>query len=395
MKKKLIFIATNALGTRSAEATHNVEMAMHLNQEVPVTFIGGIKDGQSVPDQLSQINDLQMIICNSKQSKMAHIEYEFMVIKKLKEIMKNHPQCLVYVRYRITGVFLFRYLIKNKIPYIVEYNDKTTTQLKYFAKVAHSWSYMGKLFRTNLCTLWLLERYEAWVFRNAVVARAVTQQLGDYIKSITNNKAKTTVIPNATNTERFKPMDKAIARTQLKLPHDTLICTHIGSLTPWDGIQDMIQALAELENILFVVVGNKNQFYTTLHELAQQHNVQDKVLFTGGKDQHIVQQYIAASDICLLLKAAMDYGLSPIKYYEYMACGRPILTINDSLVNNVVQDQCGAVLDTPIESDAIVKKINDMKAMDLDTLGSNARKAAEKKYTWQHRADQLLPFILS
>lgn len=391
--KNIIFIATNTLGNRSAEATHNVEMAVQLNKINPVWFIGGIRHGQSIPDQLRLISNLTIIKCKRKSNKVAHFEYEFKVISTILKALKTHEHPIVYVRYRITGLFLFYFLIKQNIPFIVEYNDKTSTQLKYFAKMAKTWSRWGSFIRSNSLTLWFIETYESWVCKHAFLVRVVTPQLGDYIKMLTNNNSNVCVIPNATNIQRFYPQNKHAARIKLGLPLDKTICIHIGSLTPWDGIQDMIHALPYLQNVLFIVVGNKNQFYEVLNTLIKEKKVQDQVIFTGGKPQEIVQEYVAAADICLLLKAAMDYGLSPIKYYEYMACGRPILTINDSLINNVINDKCGDVINTPIKINEIVKKIRNMENMDLDILGKNARIAAEKKYTWEHRSNQLISCI--
>ena len=51
--KNIIFIATNALGNRYAEATYNIEITIHLNKQLPVTFIDGIKDGENIPEQLN------------------------------------------------------------------------------------------------------------------------------------------------------------------------------------------------------------------------------------------------------------------------------------------------------------------------------------------------------
>jgi hypothetical protein len=105
--KNIIFIATNALGNRSAEATHNVEMAVQLNKTNPVCFIGGIRDGQSIPDQLSLISNLNIIKCKRKSNKVAHFEYEFKVISKILTALRTIENPIVYVRYRITGLFLF------------------------------------------------------------------------------------------------------------------------------------------------------------------------------------------------------------------------------------------------------------------------------------------------
>ena len=393
-KKKLIFIATNALGIQSAEATHNVEMGIELNKKYDLTFIGGHYNDEKTPVGLDVIEKKHIIQCDRKLGKKAYFYYE----NKVKEVLKKtvgtkSGGIFVYIRYRLTGFFLFKYLIKNKIRYITEYNDKTVTQLKFYGERAKTWSGIGTFIRTNFITLKLIESYEAWVFNNSTIIRTVTPELNDYVRKIAKKAKNVKTIPNGTNTDKFYPLNKTVMKDKFGLPTDKLILLHVGSLTPWDGIEDILRGLPELENCLLVIVGRKNKYYEHLKEMVKNLKIESKVVFTGVQNQESVKNYIAAADLCLLLKSPMDYGLSPIKYYEYLACGRPVLTVDVPLINNVIKDKCGIALKIPLKTNLMIKKLKELSSEELEEMGENARAVAEKKYTWKQRAQELINAI--
>jgi glycosyltransferase involved in cell wall biosynthesis len=393
--KKIIYIADSALGKKSAQATHNVEIAFELNKLMDITFLGGFYDGETLPEQLNHINNRFILKISSRiPVKITHFYYDFWIgLKFLQTILKNRNQ-IIYIRYRLTGSFLFLLFRIFRIKYIVEYNDHTIEQFRFMAKYGKAWSELGKKIRTNRFTLKLIELREKNIFNNAYYIRAITAELKKYIETLIDNKDKIKVIPNGTNPKRFYPLDRNQCRKDLDLDLNKNYGIHVGSLTPWDGVDYVINAIKNIDNFVFLIIGGGSDYKKHLQNLVRKIGVEHKVKFVGAVSQEMVRKYIGAADICFLLKTIISYGLSPIKYYEYMACGRPIVATNVAYINNVIKDKCGLVVNIPIKSNEITKVINKMLTENkLDEMGNNARKAAVEKYTWEKRAKEIYTLI--
>jgi glycosyltransferase involved in cell wall biosynthesis len=102
----------------------------------------------------------------------------------------------------------------------------------------------------------------------------------------------------------------------------------VGNLAPWQGMEYLIQVAPSLTkrlpSIRFLIIGSgvlKEKFQAQV----QSSGMSDRFIFTGMVDYEKIPLYINISDICLVLKRRLASGYSPIKLFEYMACGKPVL----------------------------------------------------------------------
>ena len=97
-----------------------------------------------------------------------------------------------------------------------------------------------------------------------------------------------------------------------------------------------------------------------------------------------------------LLKTIDEYGLSPIKLYEYMAAGRPIIASDIDDINIVDGLGIGAIVPMPLEREALKETISrflSMPADQLDAMGQRARDILCERFTWDKRGDQILGWV--
>ena len=82
--------------------------------------------------------------------------------------------------------------------------------------------------------------------------------------------------------------------------------------------------------------------------------------------------------------------LSPMKLFEYMACGRAILSSNLQVLKEVLNPQ-NAVLLPPDDVDAWTGEIQNLRSNHdrLEQLAIQAKKDAAQ-YTWKARAERIL-----
>lgn len=204
---------------------------------------------------------------------------------------------------------------------------------------------------------------------------------------------KITVIPNGANVKLFHPSEKKLSWDILKLSEKFKYICFIGNLAPYQGIETLIQAapliLKKYPDIRFLIVGDgimKNEWVQISHNVG----VYDKFIFTGKVPIVMVSHYINASDVCVspFRKARnAKIGLSPLKIYEYMACGKPVVCSRIPNLEFIEQQKTGILVE-PQNPEELAKAIIDL--MDDENLreemGINARDLAVKNYSWEANA---------
>jgi len=199
------------------------------------------------------------------------------------------------------------------------------------------------------------------------------------------------VIGNGVNTKKFFPItDKHLLKQfkdRLNIGEGEILIVFIGNLASWQGIEYLIRVapllLKEKKNIRFLIVGEgicKDKFQMSVSELG----LSDHFIFTGMVDHDQIPLYINIADICVLPKRKLKSGYSPIKLYEYMACGKPIISSQAEGLEFIEEEGIGRVIDpenTVSFKEALKDLIQDQKK--IETMGERALLIARKRFDWE------------
>jgi glycosyltransferase involved in cell wall biosynthesis len=148
------------------------------------------------------------------------------------------------------------------------------------------------------------------------------------------NPNKIYIIPNAVNIKRFYPRDKTECRQKLKLSEDYFYFCFVGNLAKWQGLDYAITALAQLlkedrnQRIKLIIVGDGPE-KEKLIKLANKLQVNYNIIFLGSVNYKEIPYIINACDVCIAPFTSWrnkELGISPLKLYEYLACGKPVIT---------------------------------------------------------------------
>jgi glycosyltransferase involved in cell wall biosynthesis len=102
------------------------------------------------------------------------------------------------------------------------------------------------------------------------------------------------------------------------------IVGYAGKMQEMFDVEMMVHAVSELPNVNFVFIGQELNL-DWMKPLWQHSNT----YYLGDKPYSQLPQYLAAFDICTIPYATeRQHGGDPIKFYEYMAMGKPIVTTN-------------------------------------------------------------------
>jgi glycosyltransferase involved in cell wall biosynthesis len=210
---------------------------------------------------------------------------------------------------------------------------------------------------------------------------------------------KITVIYNGANIDMFKPMDREKCLRELGLDENFRYIGFIGNFAPWQGVDQLISAAPRIlkaqPNVKFVIVGD-GLLGKELRSSAADLGISDKVLFPGFVPYKMVPTYINAFDICAApfggIERNVKYSFSAIKLYEYMACGKPVVTTDVIGIKNEMQKLgLGRIVNADDKeglSNAIIELLAD-RDMQI-TLGQKAREWVEAEHSWKNVAARIV-----
>ena len=124
--------------------------------------------------------------------------------------------------------------------------------------------------------------------------------------------------------------------------------------------------------------------------LTETLNIADKVIFAGAIPYEKIPDMINALDICII-PDSNEYR-SPIKMFEYMAMGKPVVAPNYEPIRSVIDDGKDGVIFDPMDKENLVRILNNVVNDEgkRKILGNNAREKILKQHLWKHNAQKVL-----
>ncbi len=204
--------------------------------------------------------------------------------------------------------------------------------------------------------------------------------------------------------ERFALLPtKEELRRELNLPHDKRIICYAGSLYKGRGIELLLSVSKKLpQDLLVLIVGGRIEDVERYKNMALEMHYTN-IHFTGFVLNNTVPKYLVASDVLLMpyQRNAEDPSgyviadfFSPLKMFEYMASGRPIVASDLSVIREILIDRENAILFDPSDEDAFLNAIL-IALEDMELAQNISRNAQEeaKKHTWSRRAEEIFSFL--
>ena len=204
-----------------------------------------------------------------------------------------------------------------RIPHVLEVNGILRDEMPALSKARGLW--------LDICARFNLKRSQA--FTTTTSEHIV--RLGE-LYDVDHKKA--TVIPCGVNVELFGPGDRNAARRELAIAQDDFVLIHVGSLYSWRGVDRLLEGLGRIggriESWRLLLVGDGAE-RPALEACAKQLGIAEMVDFVGLVDYDLVPHYLVASDVGVVFYTpTRSVPGDPMKIYEYMACGLPVLASN-------------------------------------------------------------------
>jgi glycosyltransferase involved in cell wall biosynthesis len=216
---------------------------------------------------------------------------------------------------------------------------------------------------------------------------AVSDEVAKYVARYRADFASVEVLPNGVDVERFSPPDPS----PLHLP---VTIGFVGTLKPWHGVAHLIAAFDQLRRhrpVRLLIVGDGPQ-REAIETDVERRGLKSHVELVGAVGHEQVPHLIHRMDIAVAPYPATDFYFSPLKLYEYMAAGRPIVASRIGQIEQTVRHGETGLLcepgDEPALAEALSRLVDDsgLRAR----LGSAARVAAVASHSWKSVGDRIL-----
>lgn len=209
-----------------------------------------------------------------------------------------------------------------------------------------------------------------------------TAFIANRFKKINNNVIN---INNYPLLEEFLNFDR-------KQSNERLAC-YIGSISAERGIFEMVQAMESVDGKL-VLVGNFSN--PEEREKAKKLPGWENVIELGFCDREKVKEILASTNVGLVvLHPTINYiDALPVKLFEYMATGLPVIASDFPLWREIVDTaRCGKFVN-PLDPVQIAGAINCIlnNPIEARKMGTAGRQAVIDNYNWKMEEKKMLEF---
>ena len=240
----------------------------------------------------------------------------------------------------------------------------------------------------------LLRAVFAWierlVIRRSRVVVVICQHLQQTVREI-EPTARTVLIENAPGAgDSPIPGSGAAVRAGLGVAAGMPVVLYTGTFEAYQGLDLLLKAAGQvarrIPDVLFVLVGGRPGQIAEARRLAEAAGAAGHVRFTGERPAEEIPAYLDAADV--LVSPRSTGTNTPLKIYQYLRAGRPIVATRLLTHTQVLDDEV-AILTEPTAEDfagGIARALED--AALARRVGDRARALAETKYSYQAYLDR-------
>ena len=294
----------------------------------------------------------------------------------LQALADSAPLDLVYERYSLWGRSATRWAAATGVPSVLEVNAPLVDE-----QAAHR-ALVGRAPAEQVAR-------SALSAASAVVC--VSDEVAAWARSRTACPQRVHVVPNGVDVSRTTPSPRPVTES------GPITLGFVGTLKPWHGVETLVDALARLDAQVpdrhrLLLVGDGPQA-DALRLRAADLDIAHLVEMTGALPPDDVPAQLHRMDIAVAPYPALDgFYFSPLKVYEYLAAGLPVVASRIGQVSRALDDGRLGVLVEPGSSAALAAAICWLSADPgrRAELRVAARAAAEERHGWDRVVDRLL-----
>lgn len=295
------------------------------------------------------------------------------------------------IKQTVSALVLVRVTLRNKYDIIYSRDELPVFLLSFFRKnlvfEAHRFSEKRNIF------------YRRFKKENIKIV-AISQGLKDEFVRHGFNEKNILVARDGVDLAQFSvEKTKIECKEALGLPIDRTLVLYTGHLYEWKGAGVLLEATRNFqkkEDVLFVFVGGTDPDVKDFKNRVKMMGL-NNVVIVGLVPHNEVPLYLKAVDILVLPNSGKEdvsrLYTSPLKMFEYMASGKPIIASDLPSIREVLTEET-VFFTQPDDVSGLTTIINEV-INNMPEAEKRAQLALQEvvKYSWSVRADNILHFV--
>ena len=294
-----------------------------------------------------------------------------------------HGQDVLYLRAHPLLWPLARQARFRGIPVVQEVNGREADIF-----LTHPWA------RPSARILIAMQRAQ---YRDASAISAVTEGLASWVRRLPGVNGQVGQVANGVNTRVFAPG----VPPPKELPEAPYV-VFFGGFHRWHGIGTILDAVRDAAwpapvRMVFIGEGPDSSL---VDAAAVDARLAGRVVRVGRLDQPTLASIVANSLTSLVIiennGGKAETGLAPLKLFESLACGVPVVVSDQPGMASLVRAaRCGLVVperDPAALASAVADLANDLEG--AAEMGARGREEALARHSWDVKAGELLAFIV-
>ncbi|MEI7827903.1 MAG: glycosyltransferase family 4 protein [Euryarchaeota archaeon] len=291
---------------------------------------------------------------------LVYVSMLFTYGREISAQLRESPPDVIIGMYLLTNYLALRASKRHGIPFVFEVLEPYSEMIPSKALQP-----IGKLIAKK-------------IFRKADRVVVINEGLRDYAIAMGAHPETTCVIRAGVDRELFgSHVDGQAVRLQYGIARHEKVLFFMGWLYQFSGLKELLTELAKLEpeglGIKLLIVGDGDAF-EELQRMRTELHLENYVTLAGKQPYERIPEFVAASDICLLpaYNNKIMCDIVPIKMYEYMAMGKPVIATKlPGIMKEFGSDNGVLWIERP--EDALSKALEVIKAGTIGAHGEKAR----------------------
>ena len=272
------------------------------------------------------------------------------------------PFDLVYERFSLWSTAAMRHATQTGVPSILEVNAPLVEE-----QAEHR----------SLVDREEAQRRAATALQLARAVVCVSEPVAAWVRTVVPT-ATPWVVPNGVDPARFeaRPSPRGVRHPR------PFTVAFVGTLKPWHGVEVLVRAIAMVADVHLLVLGDGPQ-REPLERLAVTLHVEDRVHFRGPVAPEALPRELAGADAAAAPYPTAEGYFSPLKVFEYLAAGLPVVASRSGQLPQLLTDGVDARLVTPGDAGALAQALIELRngEQQRTRMGAAARRTASR-HTW-------------
>lgn len=347
-------------GTKGA-SVHIQEVVREYRRRGHDVTVYATRRGSDVPDDLAELRIVDVPITTRDEEERERAQQA--ASASVSDMVRAGGYDLVYERYSLFSTVI----AECGVPGILEVNapliDEQRTHRVLVDEQAADAALQEQV-QAALATICVSDPVRDWVIARTEGTRVFT-------------------VPNGVNVHRITPQPESPGAP---------VVTFVGTLKPWHGVDVLLRARAQAHKDWQLRIIGDGPMRAELDDLARSLGID--VDFRGAVAPDAIPQHMAGTAIGVAPYPAMDTDsdqyFSPLKVYEYMAAGLPVVASRVGQLPEIMGES--AYLVPPSDPEALAEALDALVANPVERarVGSDNRTQAEREHSWTGTVDHIL-----